>query len=234
MRILWVFLLFVSGIADSLAWIPEHEKIVSDSITYSVVIPEGCVRFDQTHPTWMNSARQNHSFKILAAYAPQSDVADHEAGDSNGRGYMMSLYMVEASASPDIQTAESLRSFGGAALEWIDNTSMHSVADGRSFWNGMYSLFATSLGTSQPMMVYFVENQELKNFVFCVLHGYEFHEYKQVVPPATLNWCSGLLVNQRILLLRHARVVQSRADFDVGVEEIDRWTAATLEANAGN
>jgi hypothetical protein len=42
------------------------------------------------------------------------------------------------------------------------------------------------------------------------------------------------LVNQRIVLLRHARVVQSRADFDVGVEEIDRWTAATIEANAGN
>ena len=234
MRILSVFLLFVSGIADSLARIPEHEKIVSDSITYSLVIPEGCVRFDQTHPTWMNSARQNHSFKILAAYAPQSDVADHEAGDSNGRGYMMSLYMVEASASPDIQTAESLRSFGGAALEWIDNTSMHSVADGRSFWNGIYSVSATSLGTSQPMMIYFVENQELKNFVFCILHGNEFHEYKQAVPPATLNWCSGLLVNQRILLLRHARVVQSREDFDVGVEEIDRWTAATLEASAGN
>lgn len=234
MRILWVFLLFVSGIADCLAWIPEHEKIVSDSINYSVVIPEGCVRFDQTHPTWMNSARQNHSFKILAAYAPPSDVADREAGDSNGRGYMMSVYIVEASASPGIQTAESLRSFGGAALEWIDNTSMYSVADGRSLWNGMYSLFATSLGTYQPMMVYFVENQELKNFVFCVLHGNEFHQGKQVITPATLNWCSGLLVNQRILLLRHARVVQSRADFDVGVEEIDRWTAATLEANAGN
>jgi hypothetical protein len=234
MRILSVLLLFVSGIANSLAWMPEHEKIVSDSITYSVVVPEGCIRFDQTHPTWMGSARQNHSFKILAAYAPPSDIADHEAGGSNGRGYMMSLYMVEASANPGIQTDESLRSFGGAALEWIDNTSMHTVADGRSFWNGMYSLFATSLGTSQPMMMYFVENQESKNFVFCVLHGAQFHQDKQVVPPATLNWCSGLLVNQRILLLRHARVVQSRADFDVGVEEINRWTAATLEANAGD
>ncbi|HYZ73176.1 MAG TPA: hypothetical protein VE641_08855 [Chthoniobacterales bacterium] len=234
MRILSILLLFVSGIADSLAWIPEHEKIVCDSITYTVVIPEGCVRFDQTHPTWMESARQNHSFKILAAYASPSDIADHETGASSGRGYMMSLYMVEASANPGIQIAESLRSFGRAALEWIDNTSMHSVADGRSFWNGMYSLFATSLGTSQPMMIYFVENQELKNFVFCILHGNEFHEDKQVVPPATLNWCSGLLINQRILLLRHARVVHSREDFDVGVEEIDRWTAATLDANAGN
>jgi hypothetical protein len=235
MRRLPVLLLFVSGVTDSLAWIPEHEKIVSDSITYTVVIPEGCRRFDQTHPTWIESARRNHVCKILAAYAPLSDVAKRETGVFRERSYMPSLYLVEASiSSKGAETPDSLQVFGRGALEWIDNTSLRTESDGKALWGGLYTNFASTLGKSQPVMLYFQENQALKNFVFCVVHGNEFHEDKRVVSLATLNWCSGLLVSQRILLLRYARVVQGRSDFDVGVEEIDRWTTATLQANAGN
>ena len=235
MKTLCILVLLILLNTSLLAWIPEREQITSNGITYTAVIPEGCVRFDQTHPDWLTSVRREHLGEIIAAYAPPAEIAEREQGDDyKGRGYMVSTYMIEAPAAPKgDQTPESMQRFATGALQWIENTQIDSETGGKGLWNGLYENFADRLGIAQPMMLYFQSNHLLGNFIFCMLHGNDFHEKKAVVTVPTLNWCSGVLANRRILLLYHARVAQGSTAFDVGAQEINRWTAAMIQANPG-
>jgi hypothetical protein len=185
MKTLYIPVLLILLNTNLLAWIPEREQITRNGTTYTVVIPEGCVRFDQTHPDWLAGVRREHLGEVIAAYATPIDIVEREQGDNyEGRGYMLSSYMIEAPTTANgEQTPESLQRFATGALQWIENTNINSESGGKGLWNGLFENFADRLGIAQPTMLYFQNNHLLGSFVFCVLHGNEFHPALQLTRP---------------------------------------------------